>query len=70
MTKSYQNYSWGMYQIPLIGTALRMSDDERYWSDYQKNTGYSPKYPGRSYNSYGAHLFNQSLSVGKSLKGR
>jgi len=64
---NYQSSPWWAYQIPIIGTALKMQDDERYWSDYQKNTGFRPLYPGRSYNSYGAMMFNQSLGVGKSL---
>jgi len=64
---NYQSSPWWAYQLPIIGTALRMQDDERYWSDYQKNTGFRPRYPGRSYSNYGTMMFNQSLSAGKSL---
>jgi len=64
---NYQANPWWVYQMPILGTAARMLDDERYWSDYQKNTGFTPRYPGRSYNSYGAMLFNQSMGASKSL---
>jgi len=61
--------SWWWYQVPLIGTALRAQDDKHYWEDYYKNTGFRPKYPGRSYNSYGTQLANQVINpIKHSLK--
>lgn len=58
---------WWMYQIPILGTALKMNDDARYWADYQKNTGFRPRYPGRSYNSYGAMMTNQAIGMSRSI---
>lgn len=55
--------NWWEYQIPLRGTYLRMKDDERYWQDYYRNTGFKPKYPGRSYGNYGNQLFNEAKSM-------
>lgn len=36
-----------------------MAENQRYWDDYKKNTGYSPRYPYRS----GAN-YNQSSLLG------
>jgi len=64
---SYRGSPWWAYQVPILGTALRMNDDARYWADYQKNTGFTPRYPGRSYNSYGAMMTNQAISTSRSI---
>lgn len=62
-------YSWWWYQVPLIGTALRAEDDKNYWEAYYRNTGFRPKYPGRSYGSYGSQLANQMINpIKNSLK--
>jgi len=66
MGSKYQSSPWWAYQLPVIGTALRMSDDERYWKDYQRVTGFTPKYPGRSYASYGNMLANQTTGLTRS----
>lgn len=66
MTSRYQSSPWWAYQIPLVGTALRMSDDQRYWSDYQRNTGFTPRYPGRSYANYGTQLATQTSGIYRS----
>lgn len=66
MGSRYQGSPYWMYQVPVLGTALRMSDDARYWSDYQRNTGFTPRYPGRSYANYGTMLSNQTTSIYKS----
>lgn len=40
---------WSTYQH-----VKYLNENKRYWNDYQKNTGYSPRYPRRagSYNDY------------------
>jgi len=61
--------SWWWYQVPLIGTVLRAEDDKHYWDAYYRNTGFRPKYPGRSYGSYGTQLANQMINpIKNSLK--
>jgi len=62
--------SWWEYQLPIRGNYLRMKDDERYWNDYYHNTGFKPRYPGRSYANYGNALFNEvkgDILLGKKL---
>lgn len=66
MASRYQSQSWWAYQVPVVGTALRMYDDQRYWEDYRKNTGFTPRYPGRSYGSYGTMLSNQTSGLYRS----
>lgn len=61
---------WWQYQMPVLGNYRRLQDDERYWKDYYKNTGFRPKYPGRSYGNYGNMLFNEvkgDILLGKKL---
>jgi len=53
------------YQLPLWGSYRRMQDDQRYWDDYRKNTGFSPRYSGRHYGDYGTRIYHESLSMGK-----
>lgn len=52
------------YQIPILGTYKRAMDDARYWSEYQKNTGVTVRYPGRHYGGSGMQAIQQSLSFG------
>lgn len=37
------NFGWDLYQ-----NVERMKENERYWSDYYKNTGIVPVYPYRA----------------------
>lgn len=49
----YNNRDFWKTQIPYynqIGTAL---ENERYWKDYKKNTGFTPRYPFRAYGHSG-----------------
>lgn len=43
----------------------RMSDNVRYWSDYKRNTGYSPRYPWRAgANDWMKYAANAGFSYG------
>lgn len=57
----------------MIGRALalmyglgRLSDGAKFWSDYRKNTGFTPRYPLRSMSRDIAPVF----MVSKSMKRR
>lgn len=49
------------YQIPIVGSYNRLSDNLRFWDDYTKNTGFKPKYPGRVLDRSGGN-FNSDVN--------
>lgn len=62
----YDKYAYYVYQIPGVGRMASMRDDKRYWDDYYKNTGFRPRYPGRTYQANG---FGQSFAQAQETFG-
>lgn len=55
-------------QLPVIGGIYGVRDNYRYFADYQKNTGYRARYPGRSYGTSGlSHVLAESGEYGRML---
>lgn len=50
------------YQVPLLGDYYRAQDDYRFWQDYKKVTGHTPRYPGRQYAYHGQNLINSATN--------
>lgn len=67
LNRKIQGDSYWSYQIPFISNWKKASDDERYWSDYRKNTGHVPRYPGRVYGSAGSAAVNEAISFGNKV---
>lgn len=63
----YDNY-WAR-QLPIIGNLYNAVDSKRYWDDYRKNTGFSPRYPGRTYanSGLGSALLGAGRSYGRMI---
>lgn len=55
-------------QIPVVGSVMRSADDARYWDDYKKNTGKTPRYPGRTYSDTLSGVSHSEGSLLKSMK--
>ena len=53
---------WAL-QVPIYREWRTMRDDYAYWSDYQRNTGFTPRYPTRHYNTHAVE--NLANSVGR-----
>lgn len=63
------NMDYWVQQIPFVGSLFKMRDTANYWEDYRKNTGFSPRYPGKTYGSsdFGG-LVSTSKSYGKMIE--
>lgn len=48
-----QNLDYWETQIPYYREVKYALENEQYWKDYKKNTGFTPRYPYRSYGSSG-----------------
>lgn len=48
LTENHYDGYWAS-QIPIVRGLYSARDNARYWQDYYKNTGFKPKYPGRTY---------------------
>lgn len=57
------DFEYWAYQIPVIGNIARANDNAKFWRDYERNTGYRPRYPGRSYNPTG--MVESIVSAGR-----
>lgn len=52
------------YNAPYVGDTLRGLDDMRYWQDYERNTGFKPRYEGRVYSGALNASLNEGLRYG------
>lgn len=66
--RSHGGTDYWMRQLPIFGSVMRSGDDARFWSDYKKNTGKSPKYPGRTYSNSMAGAYYTGASLVGSMK--
>ncbi len=66
--RGHGGFDYWARQIPIFGDIYRTGDDARYWSDYQKNTGKTPRYPGRTYSNVMSGAYYAGSSFGSSLK--
>lgn len=66
--RSHGGYDYWARQVPILGSLYRAGDDARFWSDYQKNTGHTAKYPGRTYNSSMSGAYSAGMFLGSSMK--
>ena len=55
------SYDYIASQMPFVGKIRSMKDNARYWEDYARNTGYTARYPGRTYSNGGV---GQSVAEG------
>lgn len=64
----YGNMGARMHQVYLKGY---YNDIDRYWADYKKNTGFSPRYPYKSGMEYDkGSLYYASMAVADQSKRR
>ena len=62
-------YDYVASQMPFFGKLYSMRDNARYWEDYVRNTGYKPRYPGRTYSNGGVgQMFAEGTAFAENLK--
>lgn len=66
---SWQNVAgYWTRQFPVAGHILGLYDNWRYARDYEKNTGYRARYPGRAWGSGGiSSVIQEGASYGRML---
>lgn len=66
LTDPYDGY-WAS-QIPIVRGLYASRDNYRYWQDYQKNTGFKPRYPGRVYSYQTGSIMSDAKALYGSAK--
>lgn len=55
-------------QIPYYSDVKRVEEDAKYWKDYKKNTGFTPRYPYRSYGHSGSYVVSSASRLFRNVK--
>lgn len=58
-----KDYEFYLAQTPLVGDYLKASDTGKYYADYYKNTGITPRYPYMTYPNFGTQLAYSALGM-------
>lgn len=55
-------------QVPYYGDYLHTVEDAKFWADYKKNTGFSPRYPRRAYGNSGTVAVSSTARLFRNVK--
>lgn len=64
----YSNAEYWKTQIPYYREVNYAFENEQYWKDYKKNTGFTPRYPYRTYGQTGEQAVISVYRGFKNLK--